>query len=149
MSGPAVQQQFVTLSAAGQLFGVPVPSVRDVLIAQALTRIPLAPASVAGILNLRGRIVTAIDLRQRLRLAPAPENLASMSVVTEQDGELYALIVDRVSEVIELPADAVEPNPPTLPPLWAAFSAGICRLSETLLVMLDLERLLNVQAALH
>lgn len=145
MSG-AGQQQFVMVSAAGQLFGVPVPSVREVLMSRSITRIPLAPASVAGILNLRGRIVTAIDLRQRLCLAPAPEGLATMSIVTEQDGDLYALIVDRVSEVIELPAGTVGPNPPTFPPLWATLSAGIYRLAEALLVVLDLDRLLDVQA---
>jgi purine-binding chemotaxis protein CheW len=132
----------VTLTLAGQLCGVPVLAVRDILAEQPITRIPLAPPEIAGSLNLRGRIVTAIDLRQRLHLAPPPADTARMSVVTESGGELYALLVDQVSEVLSLPASQFERNPPTLPPEWAAFSKGIYRLSGRLLVVLDIVRLL-------
>jgi purine-binding chemotaxis protein CheW len=133
---------FVTLSVADQLCGVPVLAVRDVLGAQVITRIPLAPPEVAGSLNLRGRIVTAIDLRRRLHLPPPPPGMARMSVVAEQSGELYALLVDQVSEVMSLAAAAFERNPPTLPPSWAAFSAGIYRLQGRLMVVLDVGRVL-------
>ena len=75
---------FVTLTVADQLCGVPVLGVRDILAEQAITRIPLAPPEIAGSLNLRGRIVTAIDLRRRLRLPPAPAGQPRMSVVAEQ-----------------------------------------------------------------
>jgi purine-binding chemotaxis protein CheW len=142
----AAEQQFVTLTVAGQLCGVPVLGVRDILSAQTITRIPLAPSEVAGSLNLRGRIVTAIDLRRRLRLPAAPAGAPGMSVVTEQGGELYALLVDQVSEVMSLRASAFERNPPTLPPAWAAFSSGIFRLDGALLVVLNVERLLAVEA---
>src|SRR6516162_164850 len=81
---PQVERAFVTLTVADQLCGVPVLAVRDVLGPQAITRIPLAPPEIAGSLNLRGRIVTAIDLRQRLRLAAAPAGQPRMSVVAEQ-----------------------------------------------------------------
>lgn len=135
-------QRFVILTLADQLCGVPVLAVRDILAEQAITRIPLAPPEIAGSLNLRGRIVTAIDLRRRLNLPPAPAGLARMSVVAEQGGELYALLVDQVSEVLSLPAAACEPNPPTLAPDWAACSAGIYRLQDRLLVVLDVARLL-------
>ena len=137
---------FVTLTVADQLCGVPVLGVRDILAEQAITQIPLAPPEVAGSLNLRGRIVTAIDLRRRLRLAVAPRGASSMSVVTEQGGELYAVLVDQVSEVMSLPASAFERNPPTLPPAWAAFSSGIVRLDGRLMVVLNMERLLAVEA---
>ena len=140
------ERQFVTLTVAEQLCGVPVLGVRDILSQQAITRIPLAPPEVAGSLNLRGRIVTAIDLRRRLRLPPALPGAPSMSVVTEQDGELYALLVDQVCEVMRPLAGAFERNPPTLPPAWAAYSNGIYRLDGTLLVVLDLARLLAVRA---
>ena len=86
-------------------------AVRDVLGEQTITRIPLAPPEIAGSLNLRGRIVTAIDLRRRLRLPPPPPGAARMSVVAEQGGELYALLVDQVAEVMSLPAIGLRTQP--------------------------------------
>ncbi|SPE21941.1 Chemotaxis signal transduction protein [Burkholderiales bacterium] len=136
------ERVFVTLTVADQLCGVPVLAVRDILGEQAITRIPLAPNEIAGSLNLRGRIVTAIDLRQRLHLPPTPPGTPRMSVVAEQGGELYALLVDQVSEVMSLKASAFERNPPTLPPAWAQFSTGIYRLDNRLLVVLDVGKLL-------
>jgi len=133
---------FVTLTVADQLCGVPVLAVRDILGEHKITRIPLAPREIAGSLNLRGRIVTAIDLRERLHLAPAPIGQPRMSVVADQGGELYALLVDQVSEVLSLKASAFEHNPPTLPQAWAQFSSGIYRLDGRLLVVLDVGRLL-------
>ena len=139
---------FLTLSLAGQHCGVPVLAVRDVLADQTIARIPLAPREVAGNLNLRGRIVTAIDLRERLRLPPRPPGQKAMSVVTEHGTELYALLVDQVSEVVTLPSGDMEPNPPTLPVLWADHSRGIYRLEGKLLVILNVARLLEIDVAL-
>src|SRR5579872_1179943 len=136
------ERVFVMLTVADQLCGVPVLAVRDILGKHAITRIPLAPAEIAGSLNLRGRIVTAIDLRERLHLPPAPIDQPRMSVVAEQGGELYALLVDQVSEVMSLKASAFERNPPTLPAIWAQFSTGIYRLDNRLLVVLDVGKLL-------
>jgi purine-binding chemotaxis protein CheW len=138
----AAERVFVTLTVADQLCGVPVESVRDVLGEQVITRIPLAPPEIAGSLNLRGRIVTAIDLRRRLGLADAPEGTARMSVVAEQGTELYALLVDQVSEVLSLPAESFERNPPTLSPRWAEHAEGIYRLEDRLMVVLDVGKLL-------
>jgi purine-binding chemotaxis protein CheW len=135
-------QVLVTLIVAGQLCGIPVLAVRDILGEQTITRIPLAPPEIAGSLNLRGRIVTAIDLRRRLRLPPPAPDQARMSVVAEQGGELYALLVDQVSEVLSLDASLFERNPPTLEKAWADFSTGIFRLDGRLLVVLNVARLL-------
>ena len=142
----ATEHQFLTLMLAGQLCGIPVLSVRDVLADQAIARIPLAPPDVAGSLNLRGRIVTAIDLRRRLCLPPAAADAKRMSVVTEQGGELYAFLVDQVAEVMNLPASAFEASPPTLPAEWAEHCQGVYRLEGRLLVVLDVARLLAVAA---
>lgn len=141
------EQVFVTLTVADQLCGVPVLGVRDILGEQSITRIPLAPPEIAGSLNLRGRIVTAIDLRRRLHLPPPPPGQKRMSVVAEQGGELYALLVDQVSEVMSLKASAYERNPPTIEPAWAAFSNGVYRLDDRLLVVLDVARLLALSDA--
>jgi purine-binding chemotaxis protein CheW len=136
-------QVYVTLSVAGQLCGIPVLGVRDILAEQPITRIPLAPPDIAGSLNLRGRIVTAIDLRRRLNLPPAEPGQKRMSVVAEQGGELYALQVDQVAEVMSLKTAQFERNPPTLERHWATFSSGIYRLDGRLLVILDVARLLD------
>ena len=136
---------YVTLMLNEQLCGVPVLVVRDVLAGQSIARIPLAPPEVAGNLNLRGRIVTAIDLRQRLRLPPRAADAKPMSVVTEQGTELYALLVDQVSEVVSLRLADMESNPPTLPPIWTEHSLGIYRVSDRLMVVLDVEKLLLLE----
>ena len=139
---------FVTMSVHGQLCGIPVLKVRDVIASPAMTPVPMAPPEVAGSLNLRGRIVTAIDLRRRLRLpASSDGGGATMSVVVEQQGELYSLIVDKVSEVVELDAASFEPNPPTLGAEWRDVSAGVYRLQSDLLVVLNTERVLAVGPA--
>jgi purine-binding chemotaxis protein CheW len=137
------EQVYVTLTVAGQLCGIPVLGVRDILAEQTITRIPLAPPDIAGSLNLRGRIVTAIDLRRRLSLPPQEQGQKRMSVVAEQSGELYALLVDQVSEVMSLDTALFERNPPTLERNWAMFSNGIYRLDGRLLVILDVGRLLD------
>jgi purine-binding chemotaxis protein CheW len=145
-AAPAAEKTYVTLTVADQLCGIPVLSVRDILAEQTITRIPLAPPEIAGGLNLRGRIVTAVDLRRRLQLPPAPAGMPRMSVVAEQGGELYALLVDQVSEVMSLSASAFERNPATLPASWAAHSAGIYRLQGRLMVVLDVARLLALSS---
>jgi purine-binding chemotaxis protein CheW len=143
-AGPAADaaQMVLTLTVAGQLCGVPVLSVRDVLGVQSITPIPLAPREVAGSLNLRGRIVTAVDLRARLGLAPLGAARGAMSVVVELGGELYSLLADEVGEVLSLDAAERAANPPTLDPTWRDVSLGVHRLGERLLVLLDVERLL-------
>jgi purine-binding chemotaxis protein CheW len=135
--------EFVSITVAGQLFGIPVLQVQDVLGPQRITRIPLAPPEVAGSLNLRGRIVTAIDLRTRLRLPRLPEGKTGMSVVVDYGGELYSVMVDAVGEVLSLNADNAERNPATLDPIWRDVSAGIYRLDKALLIVLDVARVLD------
>jgi purine-binding chemotaxis protein CheW len=136
-------EEFVTFTIAGQLFGIPVLQIQDVLSSYKITRIPLAPPEITGSLNLRGRVVTAIDVRIRLGLLPRPEGAESMSIVAENEGELYSLMVDSVGEVLALPQSAYERNLPTLDAKFRAFSDGIYRLDDQLLVVLDVNRLLN------
>ncbi len=134
---------FVTLTVGGQLCGIPVLVVRDVLGPQMITRIPLAPREVAGSLNLRGRIVTAIDLHARLGLNRSDLRNA-MSVVVEHQGELYSLLVDQVGEVLRLDPDLWEDNPPTLEAKWRALSRGVFRQSGQLVVVLDVAAILAI-----
>ena len=136
-------QEFVTMTIHGQLFGIPVLLVQDVLGPQKITRIPLASSEVAGALNLRGRIVTAIDVRKRLGLPTAEDSSQSMSVVVDFRGELYSLIIDAVGEVLSLCNNSFERNPATLDPAWREVSLGVYRLDKQLLLILDVARLLN------
>lgn len=135
----------LTVMIGGQRFGIPILQVQDVLGEQTVTKVPLAPPEVAGSLNLRGRIVTAIDVRTRLALPPYEDSSHKrMGVVVEHDHELYSLVIDKVGDVMSLSGDDFESNPPTLDPLWREVSAGIYRLQGELLVVLDIPRLLNV-----
>ena len=140
---PGGSQDFVTMTIYNQLFGIPVLTVQDVLGPQKITRIPLASPEVAGALNLRGRIVTAIDVRKHLGLPAASEGSVSMSVVVDFHGELYSLIIDSVGEVLSLPANSFERNPATLDAAWREISTGVYRLKDQLLVVLDVARLLT------
>lgn len=135
--------EFVTVSIEGQLFGIPVLMVQDVLGPQKITRIPLSPKEVAGVLNLRGRIVTAVELRTRLGLPKRADGEQGMSVVVEHRGEPYSLIVDGVGEVMALKANTFERNPPTLNPRWREVSAGVYRLDGKLLVVLEVPKVLD------
>ena len=139
--------EFITITVGGQLFGIPVLSAQDVLNSQRIYRIPLAPPEVAGSLNLRGRIVTAIDLRVCLGLSPVEDPSKSMSVVTELSGELYSLLVDSVGEVLSLPAESFERSPSTLHPRWREVCDGVYRLDGQLLLVLNVGRVLAVTAA--
>ena len=110
---------------------------------QKLTRIPLAPSWVAGVLNLRGRIVTAINLRERMGFPPRDDGGEDMSVVLEFRGEPYSLQIDEVGDVLRLEDDRLERNPVTLDQRWRELSKGIYRLDDELLVALDVEKLLD------
>lgn len=141
--GSEDHRDYVTMSIGEQMFGIPVLNVQDVLGSQQITRVPLAPPEVAGSLNLRGRIVTAIDVRLRLGMPKKDDGKAPMSVVVEHDGELYSLLVDAVGEVLSLNIKDYQRNPPTLNARLREFSDGIYRLNGSLLVVLSVPSLFN------
>ena len=139
-------EDFVTFTIGNQLFGIPVLRVQDILTPDQIAPIPLAPKEVRGSINLRGRIVTVIDVRVRLSL-PRRENAGNgknMGVAVEQDNDLYTLLVDQIGDVIGLSPTLYEKNPGTLDPKWRDFSNGVYRLEKQLLVVLDIDRLLDL-----
>lgn len=142
-SPPQGASDFISVVAGGHTFGIPVASVQDVFVPHTLTRVPLAPPEIAGVLNLRGRIVTAVDLNARLGLPPADKPEARLAVGTEKGGEAYGILIDSLGDVLSLPPEAMEPNPPHLDPHWSAISRGVYRLNGTLVVVLDVERVLD------
>ena len=136
-------RDYLTIMIGDQIFGIPVLQVQDVLGPQKVTRVPLAPPAVAGSLNLRGRIVTAVDVRTCLGLDRRENKDNEMSVVVEDSGELYSLLIDKVGDVMSLREKDYENNPSTLDPRWRGVSQGIYRLKDKLLVVLDVPRLLE------
>lgn len=141
-------QEYITVMIADQLFGLPILEVQDVFMPEAVTEVPLASKDVAGVLNLRGRIVTAIDMRKRLGLPAFSEDKPRMAVGIESNGESYGLIIDTVGEVHRLSEDTFEANPANLDPRWAAVSAGVHRLEGSLMVVIDVERVLALEESM-
>ena len=138
--------EYVTAMIGGQLFGLPISRVQDVFMPDRLTRVPLAPPEIAGVLNLRGRIVTTIDMRRRLGLPPRNDNKPSMAIGIELRGESYGLLIDTVGEVMKLGETTREPNPVNLDPRLARVSGGVHRLDGQLMVILDVDYVLNGSA---
>ena len=133
--------EYVTVMIGGQLFGLPISRVQDVFMPDRLTRVPLSHPDIAGVLNLRGRIVTAIDMRVRLGIAKDGTK-APMAVGIESKGESYGLLIDSVGEVLKLSPDSREQNPINLDPRWARVSGGVHRLDGQLMVILDVDSVL-------
>jgi purine-binding chemotaxis protein CheW len=136
-------QELLTVYLGKQIFGIPILQVHDVLGLQKMTIIPLAPAAIAGSLNLRGRIVTAIQVRECLGLQPADPSIHPMSVVVEHGGESYSLMFDRVGDVMKLSTSQYESSPSTLDPHFLDVADGIYRLDNQLLVVLDIPKMLD------
>jgi purine-binding chemotaxis protein CheW len=136
--------EFVTAIIGGQLFGLPILHVQDVFAVARLTCVPLAPPEIAGLLNLRGRIVTLIDLRRRFGFATTTGEGQQMAIGIESKGESYGLLIDSIGEVMRLDANEREPVPVNLDPQIAAIAVGIYRLDGRLLVVADVERILDI-----
>lgn len=137
---------FVMVRLGSQEFGIPVTEVRDVLRRQKITPVPLAPPAIAGLLNLRGRVVTAVDLRRRLDLPPRDIAVDVANVVVDLGGELYALAVDAVGDVVRIDKASLERVPPLLDPRWRDVAAAVYPTERGLTVLLDIARLLDFGA---
>ena len=144
MSETADFTEYVTFTVAGQVFGLPIERVQEVFRPTRITRVPLAGSQIAGVLNLRGRIVTAIDMRSRLDLHDRDEAKARMAIGIESEAESFGLLVETLGEVLKLPDGGREPNPVNLDRKLARVSAGVYRLDGQLLVVLDVDSVLDL-----
>lgn len=144
-SSSATAHEYVTFRLADQWLGIEVMAVQEVLVAMQIDRVPLAPPALAGFLNLRGQIVTAVDLRTTLRMAARAPGAEIMNVVVRHDGELFAFMVDEVGDVVSVDADAVAPPPPTLDPRWRTACHGIVRRDVGLLLVLNVDDVLRLE----
>jgi len=146
MSETGSLREYVTAEIGGELIGMPILRVQDVFIPEGPTRVPLAPPEIAGVLNLRGRIVTLVDMRRRLGLTGGGER-APLAIGVELRGESYGLLIDAIGEVLKLDEDTREPNPVNLDARLARVSTGIHRLNDRLLMVLDVDRVLDIASA--
>jgi purine-binding chemotaxis protein CheW len=136
------EREYVTFRIGGQLFGLPITQVQEVFAANQITRVPRAPGPVRGLLNLRGRVVTAICLASLLGIG-ATSATDAMAIGVEIDGENFALLVDKIGDVMPFADDAIEPPPVHLDQTWQQMASGVRRLPDTILVLLDLDRMIN------
>ncbi len=143
MSAPLSGEiEFVTAMVAGQLFGIPIARVTTCS-RRSASRVCRSPLRKFGVLNLRGRVVTALDMRKRLGLPPSENAKKQMAIGIDHGGEAYGLLVDSMGEVLKLSPDALDPVPINLSKNWAAISAGIYRLEDRLMVVLDVDNILD------
>lgn len=137
---PGATQQFATFWLDGHLYGLEVEHVQEVLRAQSLTRVPQAPPAVAGLLNLRGQVVTAIELRERLGLGPRPAEQRAILIVVRLQGEVVSLLVDTIGDVVDVAGDDFELPPDTLDGAVRQLIRGAYKLDGQLLLALDVHR---------
>jgi purine-binding chemotaxis protein CheW len=138
------RRQFCTFFLDGLRFGVDVQQVQEVVPYQPMTRVPLAPATVEGLLNLRGQIVTGIDLRRRLELPERGAGSLPLNVVLRGEDSPVSLLVDEVGEVIEVAANTWERPPDTLQGRIRELIQGVCPLEDELLLVLDTAKTLDL-----
>ncbi len=143
----ASKSEYITVWIGDQLFGLPILRVQDVFMPSAMTEVPMTNGDVAGVLNLCGRIVTAISMR--LGLPPLESDRPVMAVGIEAGNESYGLVIDSVGDVVSLDASSHEDNPANPDPRWAQVSGGVQRLEDQLMVVLDVDRVLALETELQ
>ncbi|HLJ51367.1 MAG TPA: chemotaxis protein CheW [Bryobacteraceae bacterium] len=149
MTASGFGTQFSTFSVGEQFFGIDVLRVQEVLRYQEMTRIPLAPAVTAGLINLRGQIVTTIDMRRRLGLVERPPEQAPMNMVVRTDEGPVSLLVDEIGDVLQPDGGAFEPPPDSLPQSMRELIHGVYKLKDRLLLVLNSEKVLDVSEFLQ
>ena len=139
-----METQIVVFALGEEHYGLEISAVYEIIRRQPITAVPQAPASVEGVINLRGRIIPVVDLRERFGLPAATTSAASRIVVCDASGNRVGLMVDGVSEVLMVPADAVEPTPEVAVGSQADYVRGVAKLGDQMIILLDLEHLFSV-----
>jgi purine-binding chemotaxis protein CheW len=137
-------QQFCTFFLEGHFFGVPVQQIQEVIRYQEMTRVPLVPEVVRGLINLRGQIVTAVDLRRRLGMGERPDDQLPLNVVARTDDGPVSLLVDEIGDVLEVSEDAYENTPENMSAEQKEMVEGVYKLENRLLLVLNVDRALQV-----
>jgi purine-binding chemotaxis protein CheW len=136
--------QVVVFGMGKELFGVGIEEVHEIVRVPEITAVPDAPPFLEGMINLRGKILPVIDLRRRLRIAGAGRDKHTRVLITEDGGRLVGLLVDAVSEVIRVPAEAIEPPPEMISSIGVEYLSGVAKAGERLISLLDVRRVLGL-----
>jgi purine-binding chemotaxis protein CheW len=139
--------QLATFSVDGYLFGAEVATVQEVIRYQPMTRVPLAPAALVGLINLRGQVITAVDLRRRLGFGDRADGELPMDVIVRTSDGLVSLLVDRIGDVVEVAEEAFEEPPETLLGSARELIRGAYKLDGALLLLLDVQGAVEPQPA--
>lgn len=139
--------QYCTFFVGDLYFGIDVRRVQEVLRAQEVTPVPQAPAVIEGLINLRGQIVTAVDMRRRLGLPPRPEGAQPMNMVVRTEEGAASLLVDEIGDVLDVDPSSFEAVPVNVAPGQRELILGVCKLKDRLLLVLDAERTLELSAS--
>ena len=137
------EKQFCTFYLGDRFFGVEVERVQEVFRYQEMTQVPLAPSVVRGLINLRGQIITAIDLRRRLGMKEISDDQKPMNIVVRTGDDVVSLLVDRIGDVLEVGNEVLEPPPETLDEVARKLIPGVYKLNGSLLLTIDTEKTLN------
>lgn len=143
------EEQLVTFRVGRQLFGLNCGQVQDIHKIHSITKVPLADNEIAGIMNIRGKIVTAIDLRRRLGVPDRVRSEAPLSINVEFRGIVYSMIIDEIGDVLSIDTNQLEKNPPTITGVWRATCEGVYRLDKELLIVTSVDKMLGPLLAAH
>ena len=139
------ESSYFTVFVSGEIFGLPVENTHTIFRIASITSVPMSPGDIAGLVNLRGKIVTAVSLRRRLHMAADAAIQNALAIVIEFKGENFALIVDQVGDVLSLGKSAQIPVPPHFHPQRARLTSGLYRVGKLLIPVLDIEALFTFQ----
>jgi purine-binding chemotaxis protein CheW len=142
------EEQVVVFDLAGESYGIDIGHVQEIIRLPAITTVPRAPACVEGVVNLRGRVIPVINLRARFGLPEGERGRAARIVVLEAGGQTVGALVDAVSEVLRIPRDAIEPPGATLQGPETAHLRGIAKLGDRLVILLDLDKVIDLSEAI-
>lgn len=144
VSDESMGDHYLTVKIGDQLFGFPVSHLRDIFKSLEVTPIPLAPKAILGSINLRGKVVTVVDLRLKFYTDIDIQNRDYMNIAVSHGSELLSFVVDSVGDVINIPQSKFEPLPSNLEQHWVNIAQGVCQLNESLIIRLNMENLLNL-----
>lgn len=140
-----MDKQYVVFDLGGEHYGVDIAAVEGIIKLQLITSVPHAPAFIEGVTNLRGKVLPVVDLRRRFNLPAGATSKETRIVVVEMNGATVGMIVDGVSEVLQVSDEAVEPPSPIVMTIDSAFIRGIAKVDERLIILLDLSQVLSGQ----